>query len=86
MLTEEVYYPEVEERPQPPHKPPPIFIHGVVNYSEMIKSVTEIAEEEQYYTKSMAKNVIKLTCMTPDTYRTLIKHFRETTSTIIHTN
>jgi hypothetical protein len=43
----------------------------------MIKSITEVAEEEQYYTKSMANNIIQLTCTTPDTYHTFIKHFRE---------
>jgi hypothetical protein len=49
----------------------------VVNYSETIKSITEVAEEEQCLTKSMANNIIKLTCTTPDTYLTLIKHFCE---------
>jgi len=43
----------------------------------MIKRVSEVAEDKQYYTKSMANNVIKLTCTTPDTYRTLIRHFKE---------
>ena len=79
ILTQEVHQAEPGEQPQPPknHKPPPIFIHGVINYSEMIKSISEVAEEEQYFTKSMANNVIKLTCTTPDTYRNLIKHFKE---------
>jgi hypothetical protein len=39
----------------------------------MIKSISEVAEDEQYFTKSMANNVIKLTCTTPDTYHNLIK-------------
>ena len=43
----------------------------------MIKSISEVAEDEQYYTKSMANNVINLTCMTPDTYPAFIKHFKE---------
>jgi hypothetical protein len=43
----------------------------------MIKSISEVAEDEQYFTKSMANNVIKLTCTTPDTYRNLMKHFKE---------
>ena len=33
------------------HKPPPIFIHGVINYNQMIKSIREVAEDEQYLTK-----------------------------------
>ena len=43
----------------------------------MIKSISEVAEDEQCFTRSMANNVIKLTCTTPDTYRNLIKHFKE---------
>ena len=44
----------------------------------MISSTNDVAEREQFYTKSMAKNVIKITCLSPDTYRTLIKRFKET--------
>jgi len=43
----------------------------------MIKSIREVAEDEQYFTKSMSSNVIQLTSSTLDTYRTLIKHFKE---------
>jgi hypothetical protein len=79
ILTQEVHRAEHDERPQPPknHKPPPVFLHGVINYSEMIKSISEVAEDEQYFTKSMANNVIKLTCSTADTYRNFVKHFKE---------
>jgi hypothetical protein len=41
----------------------------------MVDSLREVAEDEKYFTKSMANNVIKLTCSTPDTYRNIIKHF-----------
>jgi hypothetical protein len=27
-------------------KPPPVFVHGALNYSEMIKRIQKIAEEE----------------------------------------
>jgi len=63
--------------PQQNHKPPPIFIHGVINYNQLIKSIIEVAEDEQYLTKSMANNVIKQTCSTQDTYRKIVKHFKE---------
>jgi peptidyl-tRNA hydrolase len=63
--------------PQQNNKPPPIFIHGVINYNQLIKSICEVAEDEQYFTKSMANNVTKLTCSTPDTYRNIVKHFKE---------
>jgi PAX-interacting protein 1 len=43
----------------------------------MIKRITEIIEEDQYFTKSLANNVIKLTCKTPDTYRSNVKHFKK---------
>jgi len=79
ILTQEVRQVEPGEQHQPSknHKPPSIFLHGVINYSEMIKSISEVAEDVQYFTKSMANNVIKLSCTTPDTYRNLIKHFKE---------
>jgi hypothetical protein len=56
---------------------PPIFVHGVINYGEMIKRIKGIAEDEQYCTKCLAKNVIKINCVTPETYRTLVKYFKE---------
>jgi hypothetical protein len=79
MLTQEVNHAGSGEQLQSPKndKPPPIFIHGVINYKDMIKSVSEVAEDEQYYTKSMENNVMKLTCMTPDTYHAVIKHLKE---------
>jgi len=43
----------------------------------MIKSLTEAAEEEEFLTKSLANNVIKLACSTPDTYRAIVKHCKE---------
>jgi arsenate reductase-like glutaredoxin family protein len=55
----------------------PIFIHGVIKYGEMIKRIRDIAEDEQYCTKSLANNVIKLNCTTPETYRKLITYFKE---------
>jgi len=68
---------EVNPQPHPSHKPPSIFIHGVMNYDEMTKHIREIAEDEQYHTKSLANDVIKLNCTTPETYRKIIKHFKQ---------
>ena len=50
--------------------------HRVINYTDMIKSLTEVVEEEQFFTKSLSTNV-KLACSTPDTYRAIIKHCKE---------
>lgn len=63
-------------------KPPPIFIYGVINYEEMAKKIREIAEEEQYTTKTLADNTIKINCGHPDTYRKLVHFMRE--NNIIH--
>ena len=68
---------ESQSLPQQQHNPPPIFIHGVTDYNQMTKSISEVEEDEQYYTKSMANNVIKLNCSTPDTYHNIVKHFRD---------
>ena len=79
MLTEDSSQLEASGEPHPPQssKPPPIFLHGVINYTEMIKGLTEVAEEEQFLTKSLTNNVIRLACSTPDTYRAIIKHCKE---------
>jgi dihydroneopterin aldolase len=58
-------------------KPPPIYVHEVINYNEMIRCITEIAKEEQFYTTTMANNIIKLSCITPNTYREIVKHFKD---------
>jgi hypothetical protein len=42
------------------HKPPPIFLHGVIHYGEMIKRIRDVAEDKQYRTKRLANNVIKI--------------------------
>ena len=79
MLIEEPLSTDQPVKPQPPkvQKPPPIFIHGVLDYSKMIQSINEVAESEQFLTKCMTSNVAKINCKTPDTYRILVKHFKE---------
>jgi len=49
------------------HKLPPIFVHGVINYGEMIKRIRGIAEDKQNCTRSLANNVIRINCVTPET-------------------
>jgi hypothetical protein len=59
ILAHEVSQADSEGKPQPlppqNQKPPPIFIHGVINYNQMVKSIREVAEDEQYFTKSMSQ-------------------------------
>jgi len=43
----------------------------------MIHSLTEVAAEKQFLTNSLANNVIKLACTTPETYRAIIKQCKE---------
>jgi hypothetical protein len=80
MLIEETPTTDQEVNTKPPqiHKPAPIFLHGVIHCDKMISNINEVAETEQFYTKSMANNVVKITCLTPETYRALIKHLKET--------
>ena len=78
MLVEDSLLPEDRGCTHPTQvtKPPPIFLHGVLNFTEMMKSLTEVVEE-QFYTKSLANNVIKIVCLTPDTYRKIVTHCKE---------
>lgn len=63
-------------------KPPPIFVHGVTDYVKMVKAIHDIAEIEQYQTKTMANNMVKINATTPETYRKLVKYMKD--SNIIH--
>jgi len=56
ILTNETNLNATEGNPSPTrnHKPPPIFIHGVINYGAMINQIRNIAEDEQYSTKSLS--------------------------------
>lgn len=65
-----------QKQPKIP-KPPPIFVQGVANYQQMVDSITHILENEQYTTKCMAGNDIKINVHSPDTYRKLVRHFHE---------
>ena len=53
LLTNETNLNSAEVNPSSTrnHKPPPIFIHGVINCGEMINRIRNIAEDEQYTTK-----------------------------------
>jgi hypothetical protein len=49
----------------------------------MIKRIKEVAEDTQYYTKSLTKGAIKINCSTPETYRKMVRS-RTITYTTIH--
>ena len=65
-------------------KPPPIFVYGVLNLPQMIHKLQNIVEIEQYTTRSMANNTIKINCTIPDTFRKLMKFMNEN-NIIYHT-
>lgn len=73
---------EDQSNPTPPVKnpnpvPPPVFIHGVVNFQQMISSILVVLKEEDYTCRSLANNTVKVSPKTIDSYRSLVKHLRE---------
>jgi dihydroneopterin aldolase len=86
MLADDIPTQDQTSISQPPtqHKPPTIFIHRVLNYNQMINRITEVIEEDQYFTKSLTNNVVKLTSKTPDAYRTIVKHLKKTGHILPH--
>jgi len=79
LLTSETNEDSIDGNPSSTkiHKPPPTLVRGVINYGEMIKRIRDIAKDETYCTKSLANNVIKINCVTPEKYRKLVKYFKE---------
>jgi hypothetical protein len=73
---------DVQQRVNP--KPPPIFVHGVTDYTKMIQALEAIVEAEQYKTKAMANNVIKINVNTTETYRKVVR-FMKDSNIIYHT-
>lgn len=41
-------------------RPPPIFVHGVMDYTGMRNVLMAVAETKQYTTKSLANNLVKI--------------------------
>ena len=49
----------------------------LVRIKLQINQIRNIAEDEQYSTKSLSNNVIKINCVTPEAYRTFIRYLKE---------
>jgi hypothetical protein len=58
-------------------RPPPIFVYDIINCPQMINHLAEVTEEENDSTRSMANNIIKINCNSPETYRKMIKFMKE---------
>ena len=55
---------------------PPIFVHGVTDYPKMIQALEATVEAEQYKTKTMANNVVKINVNAAETYRKVVRFMR----------
>lgn len=55
-------------------KVPPVYIHGVINYQEMMSNILTVLTEGEYYCKSLANNLIKINPKSIEAYRSLVKH------------
>jgi hypothetical protein len=71
LLTNETNEDSIDGNPRSTkiQKPLPIFVYGVISYGEGIKRIRDIAEDEEYCTKSLANSVIKINCVTPEIYK-----------------
>jgi len=67
LLTNETNEDSIDGNPSSTkiHKPPPVFVYGVINYGVMIKRIRGIAEDEQHCTKSLENNIIKINYVKP---------------------
>jgi hypothetical protein len=63
-------------------KPPPIFVYGVKNFKAMLDDLADVAEPTTYRTTALANDTVKISAITVDTYRSLVKHIKE--ENIIH--
>jgi hypothetical protein len=43
----------------------------------MVHNLCSAVEQDQYTTKTLVDNTIKINCYTPDTYRKLVRYMRE---------
>jgi hypothetical protein len=59
------------------HRPPPVFAHGVTDHPKMIKALEATVEAEQYKTKTMANNVVKINMNTAETYRKVVRFMKD---------
>lgn len=57
--------------------PPPIFVQGVNNFKGMLENVSEIIPKDHFFTKSIANEMVKISISDVDSYRKLVKKFRE---------
>jgi RNase P/RNase MRP subunit p30 len=82
LTIEETSNQKEETRSTELSRPPPLYVHGVINYPNTISQIRELLAEEQYNTKSLINNTVKINCTTPASYRKLVRYFRQ--GNIVH--
>lgn len=63
--------------------PPPIFVKGLVNFTDLCAALIEIIAVDNFFYKSSV-DILKIQITNPDSYRTLI-HFLRDQNAQIHT-
>lgn len=59
------------------HKPPPIFIYGVIDITKMNANLANITEQETFQCKALQNDTVKINTKNPETYRKLIQHLND---------
>jgi hypothetical protein len=57
-------------------RPPPIYIHNVVEMSGLIKTVKKIIGTDKYRTTVLSNNVVRVNAIETDDYRLLVRELR----------
>lgn len=59
-----------------PKPPPPIFVRGVIDYTEVCTKLIDIIGVDNFFCKSSADR-LKIQTANPDSYRTLVRYLKE---------
>jgi capsid portal protein len=53
---------------------PPIYIYGAMDYKAMVENLAKAVDEETYFTKTLSNNTVRISIISSETYRKLIRH------------
>jgi uncharacterized alpha/beta hydrolase family protein len=57
-------------------KLPPIYIHGITDYKAMVNNLAKAVDEENYFTKTLSNNTVRISTPSSETYRKSIHHIQ----------
>lgn len=63
------------QKKNPP--PPPLFIHDVTKLPAMVKKIATILGKQDFITKTLNHNTVKVNTQTPEDYRKLVSTFKQ---------